>query len=58
MFDKRLWGNCYSWKMVSIFMLWAAIFLWIPSEKYEGPVTNFGQVPVYAANGNKLPKRL
>jgi len=47
----RLWGNCYSWKMVSIFMLWAAIFLWIPSEKYEGPVTNFGQVPVYAANG-------
>ena len=44
--------------MVGIFMLWAAIFLWIPSEKYEGPVTNFGQVPVYAANGNKLPKRL
>jgi len=47
----RIWGNCYSWKVVGVFMLWAAIFLWIPSNEYHGPVTNFGQVPVYAANG-------
>jgi len=47
----RILGNCYAWKMMGAFMLWAAIFLWIPSEKYQGPATNFGYVPVYSANG-------
>lgn len=47
----RLLGNAYAWKVNGVFMLWAAVFLWIPSESYSGPATSFGYIPHYSANG-------
>ena len=47
----RIWGNSFSWKVMGVFMLWALVFLKIPSKIYKGPATSFGYVPVYSANG-------
>jgi 7-dehydrocholesterol reductase len=48
---QAFWGNAFSWKFVCVFFLWAYLSLMIPSKKTQGPVTDFGQVPVYQDNG-------
>jgi 7-dehydrocholesterol reductase len=46
-----LWGNSFSWKFVGVWFGWAYLSLIIPSAQTKGPVTDFGQVPVYQDNG-------
>jgi 7-dehydrocholesterol reductase len=44
-------GNPFSWKVVAVVYVWAYLSLIIPSAQTKGPVTDFGQVPVYQDNG-------
>ncbi|BET00784.1 7-dehydrocholesterol reductase [Nesidiocoris tenuis] len=44
-------GNAESWTLVSLFIVWAFIWLKIPGQTTKGPPSPTGFVPVYKDNG-------
>lgn len=49
-----LLGNSFAWKLIFSVILWALIWLWIPSKKFYGPKTNFGFVPIYQVKNEAI----
>ena len=46
-------GTPWSWSVVTVFLLWSYLSLIVPSNKFLGPTTPAGYVPVYSANGTQ-----
>ena len=46
-------GTPWSWSVVTVFLLWSYLSLIVPSNKFRGPTTPAGYVPVYSANGTQ-----
>uniref|UniRef100_A0A0K8SIV7 7-dehydrocholesterol reductase n=2 Tax=Lygus hesperus TaxID=30085 RepID=A0A0K8SIV7_LYGHE len=44
-------GNVESWTIVTVFALWAFVWLKIPGPTTKGPASPTGYVPIYADNG-------
>lgn len=42
-----LFGNLFAWKIVGTLILWAFVWLLIPSKVFHGPSTSFGYTPKY-----------
>lgn len=42
-----LFGNAFAWKIIGSLILWALIWLLIPSKLFYGPPTTFGYTPKY-----------
>lgn len=42
-----LFGNLFAWKIVGTLILWAFVWLLIPSKVFYGPSTTFGYTPKY-----------
>lgn len=42
-----LFGNFFAWKIIGSLILWALVWMLIPSKKFYGPTTTFGYTPKY-----------
>ncbi|KAG4078624.1 hypothetical protein HA402_015214 [Bradysia odoriphaga] len=46
-----LFGNLLAWKLIGAMIVWALVWMLIPSKVFYGPTTTFGYTPKYQANG-------
>jgi len=47
---QMLFGNGFSWAIVTIWLMWCAFFLIVPFDRYKGQATNSGDSPEYSDN--------
>lgn len=42
-----LLGNAFAWKVIASIILWALVWMLVPSKVFYGPTTTFGYTPKY-----------
>ncbi|CAL8128731.1 unnamed protein product [Orchesella dallaii] len=47
----NIFGNIFSWTFVSLLILWAVLWLLLPSKEIQGPQTPSGNRALYKTNG-------